>query len=296
MNDVAVAQARGWRATYLNRLTIGFWGLHVAALGGVIALGWSWSGLARAGARGVARRGVFVTAGYHRYFSHRSYKTSRAMQLLLAFGAEVTVQKGVLWWAAHHRRHHKLSDQPGDLHSVRQSGFWWAHMGWLMARDFEDTDTDAIKDFAKYPELRWLDRNWWLPPVAVALVTLAIGGWFALVWGFFVSTVLSWHGTFTINSLSHLFGARPYETTDDSRNNAVLALITLGEGWHNNHHHYQVAARQGFRWYQVDLTFYVLRALAVVGLVKDLHGVPKHILEGRRKHESTAAAAAVDVA
>jgi stearoyl-CoA desaturase (delta-9 desaturase) len=295
MNEVAAAQAKGWRATYMNRVSPAFWGMHLVALGGVIALGWSWWGLALAVLLYLPRL-FFVTAGYHRYFSHRSYKTSRAMQFVLAFGAEVSAQKGVLWWAAHHRRHHKMSDQPGDLHSVKQSGFWWSHMGWLMARDFEETDAAAIKDFAKYPELRWLDRNYLVPPVIVALVTLAIGGWFALVWGFFVSTVLAWHGTFTINSLSHLIGARPYETTDDSRNNFALALITLGEGWHNNHHHYQVAARQGFRWYQVDLTYYGLKALSAVGLVKDLHGVPRHILDGRRKNESSPAPAAADVA
>jgi stearoyl-CoA desaturase (delta-9 desaturase) len=282
MNDVAVAQARGWRATYLNRASIGYWGIHAAALAGVVWLGWSWTGLALAVALYYVRI-FFVTGGYHRYFSHRSFKTSRAMQAVLAFGAEVTCQKGVLWWAAHHRRHHKLSDEPGDLHSVKQSGFWWAHMGWLMARDFEATDLAGIKDFGRYPELRWLDRHWWVPPLAVALATFAIGGWFALVWGFFAATVMSWHGTFTINSLSHVFGARPYATTDDSRNNLALALLTMGEGWHNNHHHYQVAARQGFRWYQVDLTFYVLRAMAAVGLVRDLHGVPRHILDGRSR-------------
>jgi stearoyl-CoA desaturase (delta-9 desaturase) len=299
MNDVAAAQARGWRATYLNSVSPAFWAIHAVAIGGVLWLGWSWTGLALALALYVPRL-FFVTAGYHRYFSHRSYKTSRAMQLVLAFFAESTAQKGVLWWAAHHRRHHRLSDQPGDLHSVRQSGFWWSHMGWLMSRDFEDTDTAAIRDFAKYPELRWLDRHFLVPPFIVALVTLAIGGWFALIWGFFVSLVLAWHGTFTINSLSHLFGARPYETTDDSRNNFALALLTLGEGWHNNHHHYQVAARQGFRWYQVDITYYGLRALAAIGLVNDLHGVPRHILDGRRKHEAapdtTPAPAAADVA
>jgi stearoyl-CoA desaturase (delta-9 desaturase) len=291
MNDVVAARARGWRATYLNRSSVAFWGMHAVALAGVIALGWSWWGLALAGALYVPRL-FFVTAGYHRYFSHRSYKTSRAMQFVLAFGAETTAQKGVLWWAAHHRRHHKDSDTVRDLHSAREGGFWWSHMGWLMARDFEDTDTSAIRDFAKYPELRWLNKYWLVPPFAVALVTFAIGGWFALVWGFFLATVLSWHGTFTINSLSHLFGSRPYETTDDSRNNALLALITLGEGWHNNHHHYQVAARQGFRWYQIDATYYGLRALAAIGLVRDLHGVPAHILEGRRKHEAEIATAA----
>jgi stearoyl-CoA desaturase (delta-9 desaturase) len=151
-------------------------------------------------------------------------------------------------------------------------------MGWILARDLEGTDASRIRDFSKYPELRWLDRYWFVPPVAVGVVTFLIGGFFALIWGFAVCQVLCWHGTFTINSLSHLWGGRRYVTDDDSRNNPVLALITMGEGWHNNHHHYQVAARQGFRWWEVDATYYVLRALAAVGLIWDLHGVPAHVV------------------
>jgi stearoyl-CoA desaturase (delta-9 desaturase) len=173
--------------------------------------------------------------------------------------------------------HHKLSDQPGDLHSVVQSGFWWSHHGWILSNDLEGTDLSRIKDFSKYPELRWLNRWWMLPPVAVGTATFFIGGFYALVWAFAVSQVLTWHGTFTINSLSHLWGGRRYKTDDDSRNNPVLAIITMGEGWHNNHHHYQVSARQGFFWWEVDLTYYVLRLLAAVGLVWDIHGVPDHI-------------------
>jgi stearoyl-CoA desaturase (delta-9 desaturase) len=219
----------------------------------------------------------FVTGAYHRYFSHRSYKTSRAFQFLLAFGAQMTTQKGALWWAAHHRVHHKLSDQPDDLHSAKHAGFWWSHLGWIVASGLEDTDYSRIKDFARYPELVWLNEYWWVPVLVVAGALFAIGGWFALVWGFAVSQVLTWHGTFTINSLSHLWGARRYDTTDDSRNNPVLAVITMGEGWHNNHHHYQVSARQGFFWWEIDGTYYVLRALAAIGLVWDLHGVPDHI-------------------
>jgi stearoyl-CoA desaturase (delta-9 desaturase) len=175
--------------------------------------------------------------------------------------------------------HHKLSDQPGDLHSVMQNGFWWSHMGWILSRDLEDTDHSRIKDFAKYRELVWLDRLWLVPPVAVGVATFFIGGFFALVWGFAVAQVLCWHGTFTINSLSHLWGGRRYVTSDDSRNNFVLATITLGEGWHNNHHHYQVSARNGFMWWEIDVTYYVLRALAAVHLVRDLHGVPAHVLD-----------------
>jgi stearoyl-CoA desaturase (delta-9 desaturase) len=276
---VESAQAKGWRHVYFNLLTIPFWGVHVLAIVGLATVGFSWLAVLLCLSLYVPRM-FFVTAGYHRYFSHRSYKTSRWFQFLLALGATMTAQKGVLWWAAHHRVHHKLSDERGDLHSVRQSGFWWAHMGWILARDLEGTDPMRIKDFARYPELRWLDRWWMLPPIAAAVLMFALGGWFALVWGFAVCQVLCWHGTFTINSLSHLWGKKRYPTTDDSRNNPVLALITLGEGWHNNHHHYQVAARQGFHWWEIDVTYYALRALAAVGLVWDLHGVPEHIVDG----------------
>jgi stearoyl-CoA desaturase (Delta-9 desaturase) len=277
MNAVAAAQAKGWRRTYLNALTIPFWGVHILAIVGIAILGFSWRGLALCAALYLPRM-FFVTGAYHRYFSHRSYKTSRVFQFLLALGASCTAQKGPLWWAAHHRMHHKLSDQPGDLHSVIQSGFWWSHMGWILSRDLEDTDHSRIKDFAKYPELRWLDKYWMIPPVLVGTTTFLLGGFFALVWGFALAQVLCWHGTFTINSLSHIWGGRRYATSDDSRNNFVLATITLGEGWHNNHHHYQVSARNGFFWYEIDVTYYVLRALSAVHLVWDLHGVPEHVL------------------
>jgi stearoyl-CoA desaturase (delta-9 desaturase) len=269
---------RSWRQTYFNAMTLPYWGVHILAIVGIAITGFSWWGLGLAIALYVPRM-FFVCAAYHRYFSHRSFKTSRWFQFVLALGATFTCQKGVLWWAAHHRVHHKLSDAPGDIHSVKQSGFWWAHMGWILARDLEGTDYSRIKDFAKYPELRWLDRWWILPPVAAGVITFVAGGFFALVWGFALCQVLIWHGTFTINSLSHLWGSRRYATDDDSRNNPVLAIITLGEGWHNNHHHYQVSARQGFMWWEYDITYYVLWVLSAVGLVWDIHGVPEHIVD-----------------
>lgn len=288
---IAAAHRKRWRATYLNAMSLPFWGVHLGALAGVLWLGPSWRGLALAIASYLPRM-FFVTAAYHRYFSHRAYRTSRWFQLVLALGAMATTQKGVLWWAAHHRTHHQRSDHAGDLHSVRQSGFWWAHVGWILSRDLEATELHKVRDLARYPELRWLDRHWYLVPVAVAALTFAIGGWFALVWSFAVAQVATWHGTFTINSLAHLFGSRRYPTDDDSRNNLWLALLTLGEGWHNNHHHYQVAARQGFRWWQVDVTYYVLRALAAVRLVSHLHGVPAHVRDGARSKATTSSKAA----
>jgi stearoyl-CoA desaturase (Delta-9 desaturase) len=295
MNAVQAAQSRGFWRTYFNVLSIPYWGVHAMAIVGLIVLGFSWLGLGIALAAYVPRM-FFVTGAYHRYFSHRSFKTSRWFQFLLAFGATLTAQKGPLWWAAHHRIHHKLSDEPGDLHSVVQSGFWWAHHGWILSRDLEDTDLSRIKDFSKYPELRWLNRYWILPVVALAVGLFLVGGWFALIWAFAVSQVLCWHGTFTINSLSHVWGNRRYKTSDDSRNNPVLAVITMGEGWHNNHHHYQVAARQGFFWWEIDCTYYVLRALAAVGLVWDLHGVPDHVRDAVAEPEVVAPEPLRDVA
>jgi stearoyl-CoA desaturase (Delta-9 desaturase) len=272
-----------WRV-YSHPGSIPYWGVHVLSVVGIAILGFSWLGLLIALIAYVPRM-FFITGAYHRYFSHRSYKTSRWFQFVLALGATMTSQKGVLWWAAHHRTHHKHSDQPGDVHSAKRDGFWWSHHGWILSHQHDTTDLARIKDFARYPELRWLNRYWFVVVVALGTATFLLGGFYALIWAFAVPQVLSWHGTFTINSLSHLWGTRRYRTTDDSRNNLVLALITMGEGWHNNHHHYQVSVRQGFHWWQIDCTYYVLRAFAAVGLIWDLHGVPDHIRDAEVEPE-----------
>lgn len=261
--------------------TVPFVGMHVAAVAGVALLGWSGRGLALAAGLYVARM-FFVTAGYHRYFSHRTFKTSRALQLLFALGAMSSSQKGVLWWAGHHRTHHKHSDQAGDVHSSLRDGFFWSHVAWILSRQYEHTDDARVRDLSKYPELVWLDRFWAVPPALLGVGLFLAGGWFALVWGFCVSTVLLWHGTFTINSLTHMFGSRRYPTTDNSRNSAILAVITLGEGWHNNHHYYQRSTRQGFFWWEFDPSYYVLRLLAALGLVWDLHEPPAAVVAGER--------------
>ncbi|MBO6933738.1 MAG: acyl-CoA desaturase [Deltaproteobacteria bacterium] len=231
-----------------------------------------------------------VTAGYHRYFSHRTFKTSRVFQFILAFIAMSSAQKGVLWWGAHHRRHHKHSDQPGDIHSPVLGGFWHSHMGWLFYDGASDTDMDKIKDFAKYPELVWLNKYFLVPPTVLAVACLTFFGLPGLIVGFFWSTVLLWHGTFFINSLAHVFGKRRFQTTDDSRNGVFLALITLGEGWHNNHHRYQASARNGFYWWELDVTYYVLKALSWLGIVWDLRPVPEKILEEGREADRARAA------
>ncbi|NQV12391.1 acyl-CoA desaturase, partial [Candidatus Uhrbacteria bacterium] len=209
-------------------------------------------------------------------FAHRTYKLNRFWQFVLAFGAETSAQKGVLWWAGYHRHHHRTSDQPTDIHSPLR-GFWWSHVGWILCDKYKVTPYDDIQDFAKYPEIRWLSDNDLVPPTVLALLCLFFFGLPGLMIGFFASTVVLWHGTFFINSLTHIFGRRRYVTNDSSRNSAILAFITLGEGWHNNHHHYQSAARQGHKWWEFDFTFYGLKMMSWIGIVKNIRPVLKGI-------------------
>src|SRR6266478_2793770 len=203
-----------------------------------------------------------IGAGYHRYFSHRAYSTSRVFQFILAFLAQSSAQKSVLWWAAKHRHHHLHSDTVEDVHSPRHKGFVYSHVGWIFARRHDATDLVKIADFARYPELMWLHRYELVPAFVLAIACFLIAGWPGLFVGFFVSTVLVYHGTFCINSLAHVLGKKRYLTGDDSRNNWLLAIFTMGEGWHNNHHAYQSSVRQGFKWWEIDPTYYVLKALS----------------------------------
>lgn len=255
-----------------------------------------WTGVSRAAvAACVAMYAVRVfalTGGYHRYFSHNAFKTSRAFQFVLALLGATAAQRGPLWWASHHRHHHRMADTEDDIHSPARKGFFWAHLGWLLVPEYSRTRYDLIEDFAKYPELRFLDRHPFVAPAALVLFLYIVGEWLKplggstgprfVVWGFFISTVLVYHVTFCINSLMHMAGSRRYATPDTSRNNAVLALLSMGEGWHNNHHRYAVAARQGFFWWEVDLTYYALRGLAALGVVWDLREPPAKVYEEAR--------------
>jgi stearoyl-CoA desaturase (delta-9 desaturase) len=226
-------------------------------------------------------RSFFITAGYHRYFAHRSYHLGRVAQFVMAFGGASAAQKGPLWWSGHHRAHHRFADTDRDLHSPKR-GFWWSHVGWILCDRHNVTPIDEIKDFAKYPELRWLNKHDWVAPWSVGVACYLIGGWSGLVVGFFASTVLLWHSTFLVNSLAHVMGRRPYETDDTSRNSTLIALLTGGEGWHNNHHRYPSSARQGFRWWQIDTTYYVLKVLEAFGIVRDLRKPPARVLDEAR--------------
>ena len=257
-----------------------FIGMHLMCFG-VIWVGVSTTAVVVAIALYLVRM-LAITGFYHRYFSHRTFRTSRAVQFIFAAIGSMAVQRGPLWWVGHHRHHHAHADDPSDSHSPGQHGFFWSHVGWFLCRRNYATRTELVKDLARYPELRFLDRFDVLMPVVLAVALSVIGGAQLLIWGFFMSTVALYHGTFTVNSLAHVFGRRRYLTRDHSRNNWFLALITLGEGWHNNHHHYPGSVRQGFYWWELDFTYYALRAMAALGLIWDLKTVPARMRDMRR--------------
>ncbi len=287
-------------------LNVGFIGIHVVSLGAF------WTGVS---ATAIAvclflyfARMFAVTAGYHRYFSHRSYKTSRWFQFVLAVWGASAVQNGPLWWAAQHRHHHRYSDTEEDVHSPVTGGFWWAHCGWILSKKFNKYDDKSVHDLVKFPELVLLQRFHLVAPLTLGAVLYAIGSYLEsaapglhtsgpqlLIWGGFVSTVLLYHGVFTINSLAHVFGSRRFDTPDDSRNNWFLALITLGEGWHNNHHRCLSSERQGFYWWEIDIAHYILKMFSWVGLVWDLKTPPKKIYdEAEQRARRVAPARAAD--
>ncbi|GMR21697.1 MAG: acyl-CoA desaturase [Acidobacteriota bacterium] len=288
---------------------INWWTTIPFAMVHLLALGVFWVGISPV-AVGVCLalfwlRMFAITGFYHRYLSHRSYKTSRWFQFLFALLGNSSVQKGPLWWAGHHRHHHKYSDQDEDVHSPIKRGFLYSHVGWIFARANSPTRIALVPDLAKFPELRAIDRFDILMPILLGTSCFGLGvllqtyvpslgtsGPQMLFWGFFLSTVILVNATFTINSLSHIFGKRRFETGDTSRNNWLLALLTLGEGWHNNHHYYATATRQGFYWWEIDITYYGLVLLSKLGLIWDLKRVPERILdEGRVLNRAEAAAA-----
>ena len=224
-----------------------------------------------------------IGAGYHRYFSHRSYSTSRAFQFVLAFMSQTTTQKSVIWWASKHRHHHLYSDTGHDVHSPRHHGFIYSHLGWIFSRKHDEPDFAKVSDLTRYPELMWLHKFEVLPAVLLAGLCFLLAGWSGLVVGFLWSTVHVYHATFCINSLAHVSGRKRYVTGDDSRNNWLLAVFTMGEGWHNNHHAYQSSVRQGFKWWEFDPTYYLLRALSWTGLVWDLKTPPEPVLRNEQR-------------
>ncbi len=268
--------------------------MHLACLA-IFWVGWSWTAIGVAVFVYFAR--VFaLTAFYHRYFSHRSFKTTRWFQFLGALLGSSAGQRGPIWWAAHHRDHHRHSDTEHDVHSPRQHGFWWSHMFWFTTREAFQTNTRVVKDWLRFPELRFVDRFDFIAPALLAgsmfglgmalerwVPQLGVTGPQLFIWGFLISTIALYHVTYAINSIAHTVGSRRYKTKDDSRNNFLLAVITFGEGWHNNHHYYPASVRQGFYWWEIDVTYYILVLLSWFGLVWDLKAVPSRVLARGRE-------------
>jgi stearoyl-CoA desaturase (delta-9 desaturase) len=292
---VAVETEDAKRIEWLRVLP--FLAMHLACLG-VLWVGWSWVAVSVALAL-YALRMLAITGFYHRYFSHKAFRTSRAMQFVFALLGASAAQRGPLWWASQHRHHHAHADDEQDAHSPHRHGFLWSHTGWFMARANFATRMAMVPDLAKYPELRFLDRFDALVPLLLALGLYGVGELLAhftpalgtsglqlVVWGFVISTVVLYHATFTVNSLAHTLGWRRYATRDQSRNNLWLALLTFGEGWHNNHHHFPGSARQGFYWWEIDITYYFLKLLAAFGLIWDLRPVPAGMREARHEARS----------
>lgn len=276
---------------------ISFWVIHA------ICLGAFWTGvspIALATCLGFYLLRMFaITGWYHRYFSHNSFQTGRKTRFAFAVLGCMATQKGPLWWASHHREHHLFADTPRDPHSPAQVGFWRSHMLWFLETDTFAVREERIRDLLRHPELRWLESRHWMPPLAAGIVLLLLGAFLQVrfpslgtngpqmvIWGFFISTVLLYHGTFSINSLGHLIGKPRYRTGDASKNSAILALITLGEGWHNNHHRFPISTRQGFYWWEVDITYYVLRLMATAGIIWGLKPVPERVRDGKRLDDS----------
>tara|TARA_Y100000766_G_scaffold217138_1_gene189008 strand:- start:140 stop:1081 length:942 start_codon:yes stop_codon:yes gene_type:complete len=272
--------------------------IHLGCLG-LFWVGWSWTAVSIALFLYFTRM-FAITAFLHRYFSHRTFKTNRFFQFIFAVIASSAMQRGALWWAAHHRKHHKESDTEKDVHSPHTKSFLWSHIGWITSRKNFLTDYTAIKDFARFPELVFLNRFNKLIPLLLGVLLFVSGewlslnapslntnGWQLIIWGWFISTTALLHGTSTINSLSHLYGQRRFDTGDESRNNFWLSLITLGEGWHNNHHYYMHSARQGFYWWEIDITYYGLKIMSFIGIIHDLRPVPKHILDQGIRNSSS---------
>lgn len=291
LENMAAGQTAEKSVDWLRVLPFAF--LHLMCLA-VIWVGWSWTAVTVAFVLYLIRM-FAITGFYHRYFSHKTFATNRFWQFLFAVLGNASVQRGPLWWASHHRHHHRFTDKIEDAHSPTQYGFWWSHMGWLTSRKNFPTKMKYVRDWARYPELVWINRFDTVIPVLLAVFlflggvilakvapALNTNGMQMLIWGFFISTAVHFHATVTINSLAHMVGRRRYDTPDTSRNNFLLAIITLGEGWHNNHHHYPISARQGFFWWEIDPTYWGLRLLCRLGIIRDLRPLPEKVKDQNR--------------
>jgi fatty-acid desaturase len=272
VTTLRAASQSAYRVSNVNWITAGFMvAFHILA----IAAFWffSWQNLVVALVLHWMAVGFGISLGYHRLHTHRGFKTSKTFEYFLAICGTLTLEGGPIFWVATHRKHHQLSDDHGDPHSPREGGFW-AHMGWILFGDTHHNNTELMGKYA--PDLgrdqfyRWLNSYHWVPLTTLGLVLLAVGGWSMVLWGIFLRVVVGLHGTWLVNSATHMWGSRRFETRDDSRNSWWVALLTFGEGWHNNHHAHPVSARHGLAWYEFDISWITLKLFNAIGIVSDL--------------------------
>lgn len=218
--------------------------------------------------------GLGISMGYHRLHTHRSYKVPLALEYFFALCGTLTLEGGPIFWVATHRIHHQNSDQPGDPHSPRD-GAWWAHAGWLLLGETKHNNTALMSkyapDLAKHRFYVWLNSYHWLPVIGLAAILFAFGGFPMVLWGICLRVVVGLHATWLVNSATHMWGRRRFATRDDSRNNWWVALLTFGEGWHNNHHAHPTSARHGLTWYEFDISWIQIKLLKVLGIARSIH-------------------------
>jgi len=245
--------------------------LHIGAVGALFTF--SWRAFAVALFLYWMATGLGISMGYHRLHTHRSYKVPLALEYFFAVCGALTLEGGPIFWTAVHRVHHQMSDQPGDPHSPRD-GAWWSHVGWILLGETKHNNTRAMSKYA--PDLAkdrfyvWLNNYHWVPMVGLTVLLALIGGLPMVLWGICLRVVVGLHATWLVNSATHMWGARRFATRDDSRNNWWVALITFGEGWHNNHHAHPASARHGLAWYEFDPSWIQIKILKALGIAKSI--------------------------
>ena len=269
MTETIVDIHRDQRVNWATTITMALF--HVGAVAALFMFNWR--------AFGVAVflywmcTGLGISMGYHRLHTHRSYKLPIWIEYFFAVCGTLTLEGGPIFWVATHRIHHQHSDKPGDPHSPRD-GAWWAHMFWLLTGESKHSNTRMMSKYA--PDLAkdrfyvWLNDYHWLPLLVLGVILFAVGGWPMLLWGVCVRVVFGLHATWLVNSATHMWGGRRFNTRDDSRNNWWVALITFGEGWHNNHHAHPTSARHGLAWYELDLSWIQITILKYLGIAKSI--------------------------
>ena len=247
---------------------------HLAAIAALFF--WSWPALISAVVMYWVAGSLGVGMGYHRLLTHRGYKVPKPIEYFLVTCATLSLEGGPIQWVTTHRIHHAHTDQTGDPHTPRDGG-WWAHVGWILRGTAQDHSQATLERYApdvvKDRYYVWLNKYYYVPLIVVGVGLLALGGFDVMLWGVFLRVTFGLHATWLVNSATHMWGRRRFETGEDSRNSWWVALLTFGEGWHNNHHAHPTSARHGLKWYEVDINWWGIRVLQFLGLARRIKKV-----------------------